>query len=167
MGVSGRLYGPTYALRAFYSALEYVSRSGEVWCEGARIFMNPISRHFNPRNAQLCLTFAVSFTPQYGDSFIEVLSFLRAFIALGDPAFHDHLGRAAPLWTQQQSLFPIRPHDRSRLFRDYQQVRVLRPQLRLLLVPGKALPAGQCRGGRLPRHQVHRSRDCHRLQRVL
>lgn len=35
--------------------------------------MNPISRHFNPRNAQLCLTFAVSFTPQYGDSFIEVV----------------------------------------------------------------------------------------------
>lgn len=40
--------------------------------------MNPISRHFNPRNAQLCLTFAVSFTPQYGDSFIEVPSFLAS-----------------------------------------------------------------------------------------
>ena len=71
--VKCRLYGSTYALRAFYSALEYVSRSGEVWCEGARIFMNPISRHFNPHNAQRCLMFAVFFTPQYGDSFIEVL----------------------------------------------------------------------------------------------
>ena len=72
--VERRLYGSTYALRAFYSALEYVSRSGEVWCEGARIFMNPISRHFNPHNAQRCLMFAVFFTPQYGDSFIEVFS---------------------------------------------------------------------------------------------
>lgn len=43
-----------------------------MWCEGARVFLNPISKHFNPLNAQRCLNFAVYFTPQYGDSFIEV-----------------------------------------------------------------------------------------------
>ena len=36
------------------------------------MFLNPISKHFNPLNAQRCLNFAVYFTPQYGDSFIEV-----------------------------------------------------------------------------------------------
>ena len=60
------------ALSIFLSAPQYVSKSGEVWCEGARIFMNPMSRHFHPVNAQRCLNFAVYFTPQYGDSFIEV-----------------------------------------------------------------------------------------------
>ena len=64
------------ALSVFLSALQYVSKSGEVWCEGARIFMNPMSRHFHPLNAQRCLNFAVFFTPQYGDSFIEVLKLI-------------------------------------------------------------------------------------------
>ena len=68
-----RLYGSSLALGVFLCALQYVSKSGEVWCEGARIFMNPMSRHFHPLNAQRCLNFAVYFTPQYGDSFIEVL----------------------------------------------------------------------------------------------
>lgn len=66
------------ALSVFLSALQYVSKSGEVWCEGARIFMNPMSRHFHPLNAQRCLNFAVFFTPQYGDSFIEVLKFIAS-----------------------------------------------------------------------------------------
>ena len=68
-----QLYGPSLALQIFYLALKYVSRSGEVWCEGARVFLNPISRHFNPHNAQRCLMFAIYFTPQYGDSFIEAI----------------------------------------------------------------------------------------------
>ena len=67
-----RLYGPTAALIVFYGSLQCVSKSGEVWCEGARIFMNPLGKFFNPLNAQRCLNFAVFFTPQYGDSFIEV-----------------------------------------------------------------------------------------------
>ena len=67
------MYGSSLALGVFLCALQYVSKSGEVWCEGARIFMNPMSRHFHPLNAQRCLNFAVYFTPQYGDSFIEVL----------------------------------------------------------------------------------------------
>ena len=59
-------------MRFFRLALHRVAESGEVWCEGARVFLNPISKHFNPLNAQRCLNFAVYFTPQYGDSFIEV-----------------------------------------------------------------------------------------------
>ena len=69
-----RAAGPSRALFVFLRALQFVSKSGEVWCEGARIFLNPISKHFNPLNAQRCLHFAVYFTPQYGDSFIEVVS---------------------------------------------------------------------------------------------
>ena len=67
-----RLYGTTMALGFFYLSLQYACKSGEVWCEGARIFMNPLSFHFNPTNALRCLNLAVFFTPQYGDSFIEV-----------------------------------------------------------------------------------------------
>ena len=58
--------------QAFTSALKHVAKSGEVWCEGARIFMNPASRFFHLLNASKCLNYAVFFTPQYGDSFIEV-----------------------------------------------------------------------------------------------
>jgi hypothetical protein len=50
-----------------------VPRSGEVWCEGARIFMHPLSRHFNLEAAKRFLEWAVQFTPQYGDSFLELL----------------------------------------------------------------------------------------------
>ena len=75
--VTYRLYGSSAALQLFYTALFFVAKSGEVWCEGARIFLNPISKHFNPLNAQRCLHFAVYFTPQYGDSFIEVMSWVR------------------------------------------------------------------------------------------
>ncbi|KAK8800002.1 hypothetical protein WA588_002821 [Blastocystis sp. NMH] len=68
-----QIYGAARALDVFAVALQYVSRSGEVWCEGARIFMNPTSRFFHPRNAQRCLNLAILFTPQYGDSFIEAI----------------------------------------------------------------------------------------------
>ena len=60
------------ALKAFRKALCHVTKSGEVWCEGARIYMNPTSSHFHLLNASKCLNYAVFFTPQYGDSFIEV-----------------------------------------------------------------------------------------------
>ena len=73
LSVISRLFGPEYALEAFHQSLKHVAKSGEVWCEGARIYLNPTSRHFNPLNASKCLNFAVFFTPQYGDSFIEAL----------------------------------------------------------------------------------------------
>ena len=70
--VSYSMFGPDIALSAFYNALRQVSKSGEVWCEGARIFMDPFCSHFNLLNASKCLNFAVFLTPQYGDSLIEV-----------------------------------------------------------------------------------------------
>ena len=48
-------------------------KSGEVWCEGARIFLNPHAACFDLHVARRLLNFAIEFTPQYGDSFIEYL----------------------------------------------------------------------------------------------
>lgn len=60
-------------LRVFQQALLEVPKSGEVWCEGARICLNPFSACFNLEAAHSFLDFAIEFTPQYGDSFIEYL----------------------------------------------------------------------------------------------
>lgn len=54
-------------------ALAEVPKSGEVWCEAARMHLNPLSRTFDLNIAERCLDFAVEFTPQYGDSFVEAL----------------------------------------------------------------------------------------------
>jgi len=55
--------------KVFRKALNSVPKSGEVWCEGARIAL--YQGAFD--QARKYLTFAVQFTPQYGDSFIEQL----------------------------------------------------------------------------------------------
>jgi len=65
--------GPDAAMATFKRAVQEVPKSGEVWCEGARVYMNPLGPHFNLRRAQKCLRFAVHLTPQYGDSFLELL----------------------------------------------------------------------------------------------
>ena len=70
-------HGPEAALAVFRLSLRHVAKSGEVWCEGARIFLNPSSPLFHLRNAVKCLNLAVFFTPQYGDTIIEV-GFIRA-----------------------------------------------------------------------------------------
>jgi la-related protein 1 len=54
-------------------ASQEVPKSGEVWCEFARVFMNPSVESFNLDRARKCLEFAVRLTPQYGDSFLEFL----------------------------------------------------------------------------------------------
>ena len=56
-------------MRLFKLALQEVPKSGEVWCEGARIFL--INRDYV--KAEKFLEFAIHFTPQYGDSFVEYL----------------------------------------------------------------------------------------------
>mmetsp|Transcript_15225 Transcript_15225/g.22390 ORF Transcript_15225/g.22390 Transcript_15225/m.22390 type:complete len:1864 (+) Transcript_15225:253-5844(+) len=58
---------------ALKSALRAVPKSGEVWCEGARIHLNPLVPTFDLNKASQHLSFATKFTPQYGDSFIEAL----------------------------------------------------------------------------------------------
>ena len=54
-------------------ALNAVPKSGEVWCEAARVHLNPFSRTFNLPSARRHLSFATKFTPQYGDGFLETL----------------------------------------------------------------------------------------------
>ena len=50
-------------------ALAAVPKSGEVWCEAARVHM----RHGRWADARACLRHAPLFTPQYGGSFVEAL----------------------------------------------------------------------------------------------
>eukprot|EP00522_Entomoneis_paludosa_P018131 CAMPEP_0172446234 /NCGR_PEP_ID=MMETSP1065-20121228/5875_1 /TAXON_ID=265537 /ORGANISM="Amphiprora paludosa, Strain CCMP125" /LENGTH=1464 /DNA_ID=CAMNT_0013197299 /DNA_START=166 /DNA_END=4560 /DNA_ORIENTATION=+ len=56
---------------ALERALSAVPKSGEVWCEGARIHLNPFSCTFDLHRSRRYLHFAARFTPQFGDSFIE------------------------------------------------------------------------------------------------
>ncbi|KAJ6248838.1 tpr-containing protein [Anaeramoeba flamelloides] len=60
-------------LKIFRKAIQEVPKSGEVWCEGARILLNPKSKYFNLKLARRFLNFAIQFTPQYGESFIELI----------------------------------------------------------------------------------------------
>lgn len=90
--------GELYQSNVLRRALQAVPKSGEVWCEGedavfitiiknslslttliylwvtgARIFLNPFSPTFDLQTASRHLYFAVRFTPQFGDSFLEHL----------------------------------------------------------------------------------------------
>lgn len=65
--------GEEAQLAMFRRALQQVPKSGEVWCEGARLRLNPLSSQFDLVVARRCLDFAIQFTPQYGDSFVEYL----------------------------------------------------------------------------------------------
>merc|ERR1712151_594123 len=56
-------------VQVFRQALSEVPKSGEVWCEGARIAL----QQKNFEAARKYINFAIQFTPQYGDSFIEYL----------------------------------------------------------------------------------------------
>lgn len=55
-------------------AISDVPKSGEVWCEKSRCHLNPLNAaQFDLCQAQRSLCFAIQFTPQYGDSFIEYI----------------------------------------------------------------------------------------------
>ncbi|KAL3915949.1 MAG: hypothetical protein SGILL_005403 [Bacillariaceae sp.] len=84
---TGRLWASLIQLRHFSEgeqaqfeslglALNAVPKSGEVWCEGARIHLNPFSQTFDLQRASRHLYFATKFTPQYGDGFLESLRLL-------------------------------------------------------------------------------------------
>lgn len=60
-------------LQSFVQALQEVPKSGEVWCEGARLRLNPFSAECDLTLAESYLQYAIQFTPQYGDSFIELM----------------------------------------------------------------------------------------------
>jgi len=80
---TGRLWAVLVALRqregdakqlsVLRRALREVPKSGEVWCEGARVHLNPCAPRFDLEAARRYLEFAIQFTPQYGDSFMECL----------------------------------------------------------------------------------------------
>jgi la-related protein 1 len=80
---SGRLWAFRVQLDAFVGikkqaltlrkAIEAVPKSGEVWCEAARMALNPLSKYFNLTAAKRYLEFAYRFTPQHGDSLIEMM----------------------------------------------------------------------------------------------
>ena len=51
-------------IRQFKRALGSVPKSGELWCEGARMLLQPHSKLFNPALAMERLVMAANFTPQ-------------------------------------------------------------------------------------------------------
>jgi len=65
--------GEEQQMKALKKALHAVPKSGEVWCEAARIYLNPFSLSFDVGTSSNYLDFATKFTPQYGDSFLEAL----------------------------------------------------------------------------------------------
>jgi hypothetical protein len=91
---TGRLWATLVQLRqlqgrdaaqqiALRRALNAVPKSGEVWCEGGRMHLNPFSDTFDLDRARRHLYFATRFTPQYGDGFVETirLELIRQWIA--------------------------------------------------------------------------------------
>lgn len=74
---SGRLWGLYIMLlsqmgheegyEAFKKAVFTIPKSGEIWNEGAKIHMNPLSPHFNLELARKYIEFAQELTPQYID----------------------------------------------------------------------------------------------------
>jgi la-related protein 1 len=51
-------------VRQFKRALGSVPKSGELWCEGARMLLRPQSELYNPALAMERLAMAANFTPQ-------------------------------------------------------------------------------------------------------
>ena len=51
-------------VRQFKRALGSVPKSGELWCEGARMLLQPQSKLYNPALAMERLVMAANFTPQ-------------------------------------------------------------------------------------------------------
>ncbi|KAL0218840.1 hypothetical protein P9112_004493 [Eukaryota sp. TZLM1-RC] len=60
-------------LEIFYRGREIVPKSGELWCDAARVRLGPLSSRFSLSLAKKYLMVAAEFTPQYGDTFIELI----------------------------------------------------------------------------------------------
>ncbi|KAG7359705.1 expressed tetratricopeptide repeat protein [Nitzschia inconspicua] len=84
-------------------ALNAVPKSGEVWCEGARIHLNPFSHTFDLQRASRHLFFATKFTPQYGDGFLESLRLVILVQLL--------LPIAARIWEESKEQLPGQDDD--------------------------------------------------------
>eukprot|EP00767_Chilomastix_cuspidata_P003192 gnl/Chilomastix_cuspidata/3307.p1 GENE.gnl/Chilomastix_cuspidata/3307~~gnl/Chilomastix_cuspidata/3307.p1 ORF type:complete len:727 (-),score=362.40 gnl/Chilomastix_cuspidata/3307:264-2444(-) len=64
-------FGDSAHAEAARLALKSCPKSGEVWCEMARLRLNPLSSRFSRRAAHKAIEHAIAFTPQYGDTFVE------------------------------------------------------------------------------------------------
>jgi hypothetical protein len=70
----------------FRQALQEVPKSGEVWCEGARINMNPLGRRFDLNTARRFLDFAIQvpflfFFSSLLHFFLSFLPFFPSFLS--------------------------------------------------------------------------------------
>ncbi|KAL0211844.1 hypothetical protein RCL1_005470 [Eukaryota sp. TZLM3-RCL] len=65
--------GWQHQMSTFKKAREFVPKSGELWCDSARMRLNPYTPKFSLNIAKKYLLVACEFTPQYGDSFIELI----------------------------------------------------------------------------------------------
>jgi la-related protein 1 len=84
--------GEMSQMKVLKLALKSVPKSGEVWCEGARISLNPFCPTFDLQAASRHLVFAARFTPQYGDSFLEQLRLDmigKWLVPLAEPFIND------------------------------------------------------------------------------
>jgi cytochrome c-type biogenesis protein CcmH/NrfG len=52
-------------LKVWRNKILKIPKSGELWCEGGRIYLNLLEYN----NAIKCFHYAIHFTPQFGDSF--------------------------------------------------------------------------------------------------
>jgi hypothetical protein len=59
-------------LKIWREKIQEVPKSGELWCEGGRMY----AELKDYENASRCFRSAIHFTPQYGDSFFEELRIL-------------------------------------------------------------------------------------------
>lgn len=161
-----RMFGPEEAYRVFHTSLKHVAKSGEVWCEGARIYLDPTSRHFNPLNACKCLNFAVFFTPQYGDSFIEAI---RLAVITSDVflAFH-HVSSSVHLMNLLRSLTDMVYFiKRSSYFQPNYGPLWFRCQEYFSSSPKEVGTEERCHVGALSRVPHHRLRDREERQSLL
>lgn len=78
------------AYKTFIRSLNEIPKSGEVWCEGARLHMSnhPENQYYDLDMAKRYLEFAIQFTPQYGDSFLELL---KLCLMTGDMVFCEQV----------------------------------------------------------------------------
>ena len=96
----------------FRIAVNEISKSGEVWCEGARLYLtqHDANPYFNISTAMKFLDFAIQFTPQYGDSFLELLRASLLMKKLGIRAGTDDLDADQLLQRTRQTCLHSEPN---------------------------------------------------------
>ena len=69
--------GPKIQFNVLKKALLQVPKSGEVWCEAARLHMDPLSNYFDLGRASQYLDFAIQVKEQNLKTCLMVLFFLK------------------------------------------------------------------------------------------